>query len=381
MVTKLPVNQLENWEQNPREIDKEHLVKLVKYIKKYGLLTPLLVDGRDNKTVLGGNMRLQALRELKVEEIEVNIVNIKSDAEAVEIALLDNNQFGRYVEGELISLVDNFPELDLTDFEIDLKPISLSELQRSVDVEPEVEEDNFEPPKEAKYQIEQGEIWQLGDHRLMCGDSTKIEDIEKLMDGQKAGMVFTDPPYGISLRIGSGNGNGITNKNDYKYILNDDDTVVARDVFYYIQTLNIPIIYWGANYFTDFLPPSRCWIVWNKKEGLPQDDFVGIELAYTNLDKHSMLVGIQWKGMIKQGETGQKRVHPNQKPIQLIVEVINYAGDGGSVIDLFGGSGSTLIACEQLKRKCYMMELDPYYCSVIIERWEKLTGKEAVKLG
>lgn len=141
-------------------------------------------------------------------------------------------------------------------------------------------------------------------------------------------------------------------------------------------------ILFGANYFADFLPPSPCWIVWDKRTG--DNNFADVELAWASFKSHARLYSWLWAGMARQGDKkseGRKRVHPTQKPVGLIGAILrDYSEAGDEILDPFGGSGSTLIACEQLGRRCRMMEIDPHYCDVIIDRWEKFTGKKAVLL-
>lgn len=222
-------------------------------------------------------------------------------------------------------------------------------------------------------------MWLLGKHRLMCGNSTNIIDVQKLVNGNKIDMIYTDPPYGIQINTSTTHsGKGIAKRAKYNDILNDQDTNTARECYNLIHNFfNCLLVYWGANYY-DFLPPSKCWIAWFKRQGLPDDDFCGTELAYTNSSKHSKTLPVQWKGMIKEGEMGVKRVHPTQKPIKLALDCFEYLNANNNILDLFGGSGSTLIACEKSNRKCFMMELDAHYCDVIITRWEKLTGQKAI---
>ena len=140
-------------------------------------------------------------------------------------------------------------------------------------------------------------------------------------------------------------------------------------------------IIFGGNYFTDFLPPSRCWVVWDKQN---TGNFADAELAWTSFEKSVRLYHFLWNGLVRAGDRkseGKKRVHPTQKPVGLIADIIkDFIQDGNAVLDCFGGSGSTLIACEQLEKICYMMEMSPQYIDLIIDRWETFTGQKAVKL-
>lgn len=188
---------------------------------------------------------------------------------------------------------------------------------------------------------------------------------------KKADMVFTDPPYGMSAVSKS----GVLSKTYKTDIMNDDNNEVAIKSFKLCQELfkEAKHVWWGANYYTECLPSSECWIVWDKNNG--ESDQTDCELAYAN-----------FRSVVRQFTLSSEktnRVHPTQKPIKLIQQIFNKFDKENNltnIVDLFGGSGSTLIACEQLNRKCFMMELDPKYVDVIINRWENLTGKKAVKV-
>lgn len=191
------------------------------------------------------------------------------------------------------------------------------------------------------------------------------------MNGEKADMVFTDPPYGMSAVSKS----GVLSKRYKTDIMNDETNEVATKAFLLCQKMftNAKQVWWGANYYTECLPSAECWIVWDKNNGA--SDQTDCELAWTN-----------FRSVVRQftlASEKQNRVHPTQKPVRLIAQIFNKfdkEGNNKTVLDLFGGSGSTLIACEQLNRVCYMAELDPKYCDVIIKRYENLTGQKAVKL-
>ena len=223
-------------------------------------------------------------------------------------------------------------------------------------------------------------------HRLLCGDSTDKADVDRLMDGAKADMVFTDPPYGINEacyrveKVKKFRKQGVAKKGSYKQIEGDDSTDVAHKAIQIARGLGADCnIFWGGNYYD--LEPSSCWIVWDKRvEDNRKDLNSDCELAYVD-HKHKASVRIfrhLWKGMIKGSEHGQARVHPTQKPIALAEWCFEKYGDPKTVLDLFLGSGSTLIACEKTNRQCYGMEIDPHYCSVIIKRYQDYTGKEAI---
>ena len=259
-------------------------------------------------------------------------------------------------------------------FDLDLTGFNLDEIDDILNIEAEekeVEEDDFEikVPEEPKAKL--GDIYQLGNHFLMCGDSTKEEDVAKLMNGVKADMVFTDPPYGMNAVSKS----GVLSEKYKTDIMNDDDNTVAINSFNLCKNYfkDAKQVWWGANYYTECLPSAECWIVWDKNNG--GSDQTDCELAWTN-----------FRSVVRQFTMASEkinRVHPTQKPLNLISQIFkkfDKNNEYNNIVDLFGGSGSTLIACEQLNRKCYMMELDPHYISVIIERYINFTGNDVYRL-
>ena len=232
------------------------------------------------------------------------------------------------------------------------------------------------------YGVKRGDIWQLGDHRVMCGDSTSKEDVDKLMGGEKVDMVFTDPPYGISEEGDRSGRDGLCQANKLKSF-QDDSTSYAIKAYQLCDEYKIPKqVWWGANYYCHDLPLTNNWAIWDKRLEDKQRNYNSdCELAWVKSKNNSCRVFRHlWKGLIKGSEHGEKRVHPTQKPIQLCVDCMSYYGGGDLILDLFLGSGSTLIACEKTNRKCYGMEIDEHYVSVIIKRWEDFTGLKARRI-
>jgi len=207
----------------------------------------------------------------------------------------------------------------------------------------------------------------IGDATLYLGDCM---DILPTLD--KVDAVITDPPYGIDVgSMGMGKGKKASSFDRF------DWDKSAPNIQNILPMASIHII-WGGNYFTDFLPPSMCWIVWDKEN---TGNFADVELAWTSFDKAAKLYKWQWNGMIRKGDKsveGTTRVHPTQKPVGL-AELLQEYTKGDNIFDGFGGSGSTMVASHQLKRKCYGMELDPKYCQVIIDRMKKLDPRLEVK--
>jgi DNA modification methylase len=228
-----------------------------------------------------------------------------------------------------------------------------------------------------------GDVWLLGKHRLMCGNSTNVYDIDSLLKGAVVNMVFTDPPYGIDE-----NTNRVHSKRSqvakagvYDRIIGDKDTSTAIAVINICLSYNIDtLVFWGANYYAHSLPETGNWLVWDKRVEENQRDYNSdAELAWVQSKANSVRIFRHlWKGMIKDSEHGEGRVHPTQKPIALAEWCFNeYAPKSKTVMDLFGGSGSTLIACEKTGRQCFMMELSEKYCDVVVKRWEQFTGRKA----
>ena len=371
-ITLVDISLLVENPKNNNSHPDDQIERLAKLIKHTGFRNPLVVSNRSG-FVLCGHGRIAAAKKAGLKELPVIYQDFRDEAEEYAYMTADN-------------AIHNWSSIDLSkvnteildlgpDFDIDLLGIKDFVIEPIEKFEPQSDEDAV--PEVVHPITRKGDLWLLGKHRLLCGDSTMIDDVEKLMSGEKADMVFTDPPYGISLVIGGGNGNGLAKKTDYHYIKNDDSIRCAVDSYNLCKSLQIErMVFWGANYFLEALENTKCFICWDKRGSLPDDDFCGTEIAWTNCNKHTKSFKIEWKGMIKKGEQG-KRLHPNQKPIMLAEQVFEYLGAGPLVLDLFLGSGSTLIACEKTNRKCYGMELDEKYCDVIIKRFEQYTGKKA----
>lgn len=232
-------------------------------------------------------------------------------------------------------------------------------------------------------------------HRLVCGDSTSKEDVDLLMQREKADMVFTDPPYGMNLEtdysnVGKYNGTpkykfqnkkSVKNGTKYKPVLNDEKQFDAS----LLLNMSEEIFLWGADYYAHSIPQnSGSWIVWDKSTDESLDKMIGssFELCWSKQKHKRLIARIKWRSLFgMEKEPGQKRVHPTQKPVALAEWFFERWGQDKKIVaDLFGGSGSTLIACEKTGRHCRMAEIDPHYCSVIIERFQQFSGEKAVRL-
>jgi predicted RNA methylase len=370
-ITYYPADDLVMAEYNPRQLTKDQYAQLKDSIMRFGLVDPLIVNkNKDRKNILvGGHQRLRIAKEMGVESIPCVEVDLTLDQEK-ELNIRLNKNVG---EWDFDALANYFDVGELTEW-----GFSNDDLQFYEDEPKQGLIDDDEIPEVEEPIAQAGDLWILGKHRLLCGDATKKEDVDILMDGQKADMVFTDPPYGIKH---SGKGiKGDTKANDFGQIISDNDITVAVSVLnmclknYSDSTL----IFWGANYYCQSIPNGYGWLVWDKeKEG---NVFSGAELAFVNKGIRLDVFRHLWHGMVKGSEQGQKRVHPTQKPIALAEWCFNNYDNPDTILDLFLGSGSTLIACEKTNRKCYGMEIDPHYCDVIVKRWEEFSGKKAERV-
>jgi 16S rRNA G966 N2-methylase RsmD len=371
---KVKISEVKSNPNNPRLIKDDKFAKLVKSIKEFPKMLeirPIVVNA--DMIVLGGNMRLKACKEAGLKEVSIIFADDLTEDEQKQFIIKDNVGFG---EWDWEQLANEWDADNLQDWGLDIPDFGVTEL-------PEAEEDNYEMPEELHTDIVLGDLFEIGEHRLLCGDSTCSDTVAKLMNGEKADMVFTDPPYGISH-----SGKGITaptksgkivDGNNFGQILGDGNLDAATNSFNLVYNLypNALHIWWGANYYSSILPNGFGWLIWDKER--VGDTFSGAELAFVNKGIKVDVFRHMWHGIAKASESGQKRLHPTQKPVALVEWCFNNYSAGNNVLDLFLGSGSTMVASHQLKRKCYGMELDPKYCQVIVDRMRKLDPSLVIK--
>lgn len=366
--------------KNSRTHSEDQIAQIAASIKEFGWTNPILIDG-DNG-IIAGHGRVMAARKLKYKQVPTIELKDLTETQRKAYIIADNRlALNAGWDNEMLTielkdlLADGFA-LDILGFD----PKELSALLEPEVVEGLTDEDAV-PDVPDEPQTKLGDIYQLGNHRLMCGDSTMINDVEKLVDNAKIDLCYTDPPYGINEKGDRSKRGGLTQGNklqDFK-----DDTIdYAVEAYQIVEgVLQIPRqVWWGANYYCHALPQSNNWFVWDKRvEEKQKDTQSDCELAWVKSKWSSVRIFRHlWKGLIKGSEHGQKRVHPTQKPVALAEWSFNYFKEVKSVLDLFGGSGSTLIACEKTNRACYIMEFEPHYCDVIVKRWEDFTGKKAM---
>jgi 16S rRNA G966 N2-methylase RsmD len=374
-----PVDRLRPYERNARTHSVEQVAQIAASIVEFGFTNPILVDSSDG--IIAGHGRLSAAQELGLKTVPVVVLDHLSERQRKAYILADN-QLALNAGWDTDLLRGELQDLAELDFDLSLIGFSDDEL---ADLLPEIEE---LPPEDADADAvpeppvdpvsKPGDVWLLGKHRVMCGDSTAITDVERLLDGAPVDLVYTDPPYGISIVGEKGNvgGEKLAKVGIYEPVAGDDTIDVALEAIQVIKTLSAKVeIIWGGNYYANALDNSSCWIVWDKDN---TGNFADAELAWTNQKTAVRIFKHMWNGMIKASEHGQKRVHPTQKPVKLAEWCFEqYGKDCKTVLDLFCGSGSTLIACEISRKAGYMMELSPAYCDVIVKRWQAFTGKRA----
>lgn len=394
----IDTEKIKPYPQNSKKHSKDQIEHIINSIMKFGFNVPLVLN--KDYDIICGHARLTAAKQMGLKQVPCIITELsKLDGDAFRI--MDNKSTECEWDFDMLKL-----EIEaLKDAEFDLKftgftEVELSELFPS---ENEATEDDFDVPAEPKYKVNQGDIFQLGNHRLMCGDSIKKEDIDKLMAGEKADMMFTDPPYGVNYSdknnflnsIDKGNhiqkdiegdtdDRAKTAENWKQVFINCKSNLNDGSVFYItfagdklllllllllreIDFQERQILVWVKNNHvlgrSDYNYKHE-FILYGWKKGATHKFYANFDVTTWEINKPS-----------------KNDLHPTMKPIELCAKAIrNSSNENQIVLDGYGGSGSTLIACEQLNRKCYMMEIDPNYISTILERWEKLTCKTAVKL-
>ena len=362
---------------NSRTHSDEQVAQLAASIREFGFTNPVLVDEQNN--LIAGHGRLLAARKLKLDKVPAVVVTGLDDRKRRALVIADNKlalNAGWDEEAlrvELEDLAGDFGELmGFSEDEL------VALLKQDEGTEGLTDEDAVPEVPAVPVTVE-GDVWLLGRHRLMCGDSTSIDAVDKLIAGVLIDLVHTDPPYGIQEKGDRSGRGGITQGNNLQDF-NDESTDAARDAFALCASMGIQRqVWWGANYYSHAVPETANWLVWDKRVEEKQKDMNSdCELAWVKSKWASVRIFRHlWKGLIKASEHGQKRVHPTQKPVALVEWVFDYYKDVNTVLDLFGGSGSTLIAAERQGKQGFLMELTPHYCDVIIKRWQDFTGETA----
>jgi DNA modification methylase len=375
-IETLAITELTPDPQNARQHDTKNLKAIEGSLAQFGQRKPIVIT--EANVIVAGNGTVSAAKNLGWETIEAVRVPADWSKDQVKAFALADNRTAELATWQPEVLAAQLIELESAGFEI--ADFGFDKIEPEIDPDSLDEDELPEPP--AKPVTKLGDLWQLGRHRLLCGDSFDTTQIDKLMDGNKADMVFTDPPYGMNLdtdysKMGS-------NKS-YDRVIGDNvqfNASVLLDYFSYCKE----IFLWGADYYVETLgrkyPDLGSWIIWDKYS----DDRIGLldgrfgsafETCWSKTPHKRDLARV----LVKTNYTSrgdETRVHPTQKPVELALWFFSRFGKSATTIaDLFGGSGSTLIAAEQSDKSAYLMEFDPKYCDVIIKRWETLTGLKA----
>jgi DNA modification methylase len=349
---------------NSRTHSDEQVAQLAASIREFGFTNPVLIDEQNN--LIAGHGRLLAARKLKMDKVPAIVVSGLDDRKRRALVIADNKLAlnagwdENALRVELEELAADFGEL------MGFSEDELVALLKSDEVTEGLTDEDAVPDAPEQPVTVEGDVWVLGRHRLMCGDSTSIDAVEKLMDGVKPDLIHTDPPYGMNAVSKS----AVLTKNYGTDIMGDDNPDIAKDAFQLIYGLypDAKQIWWGANYYCSVLPDSECWLVWDKNNG--QSDQTDCELAWAN-----------FRSVVRQfTQASEKtnRVHPTQKPVSLMEWIIKrFNLSAKTIADYFGGSGSTLIAAEKHGIQAFIMEFDPKFADVIIKRWQDFTGQEA----
>lgn len=369
-VRNISVKDLIPYKRNTKKHDKTQINNVAESIKQYGFIQPIVID-KDNVVVIG-HCRTLAAKKLKMKEVPCVCVDDLTEEQVKALRIVDNKS--NESEWDFDILPDELAELDLSDFDFDFGIEDEEEETEIVEDEaPEVDDEN-EPITKL------GDIWQLGRHRLMCGDSTDKATVEMLMDGKKADMVFTDPPYGVDYDgINNDSRSGLEDLLTSAFENYKENCIDGASVYCFHSDKCADIFHKVFRSFCHF----SSMIIWEKQSlVLSQGDYQSIHepFLYGWFDNGThRFFGDRKQTSVWQFDRKSVDGHTTPKPIGFICKALeNSSKKNEKVLDLFGGSGSTLIACEQLDRTCYMMELDPKYCDVIIKRWETLTGEKAV---
>lgn len=389
-IEKISIEKIKMYENNAKEHPDWQIEKLSETIKKLGYRSPIIVD--ENNMILAGHGRYMALKKLGYRDVQV-VRHTDLTEEDKKAYMIADNQYTLNTSFNMEILRQEIEELESVDFdtsllgfdEIELQEIMEDEIEETAGDNQEVAEDDAELEEPKNIVIKSGDLIELGKHRVMCGDSTNLEDVKKLISGKKVNMVFTDPPYGYKYQS-----NMRTKSDKFNVITNDDKILNFMPIvekfcsgFIFICASWKNIKEW-IELFESYFKLTNI-IVWNKGGGGMGDlkhtfatDYELILCSSRNSEITGKRIGSVWT---VSKDASINYVHPTQKPVKLsAIAIENTTKENEKVLDLFGGSGSTLIACEQLNRKAYLMELETKWVQVIIERYLKFTGEEKIKI-
>lgn len=382
-IKKLPISDLKPAEYNPRTITEEALNGLGASFDAFGLVQPIVIN--KDRTVIGGHQRLKILESRGVTEVECVIVDLdKHEEQKLNVVLNSHAISGDYDMAKLSLILD---DLKLDDNYLELRLDQLEPL--NLGIEEPVEEDDFDPTPRPEAISKEGDLYEMNGHRLLCGDSTNLDHLDKLMDGEVAEMTFSDPPYLMGFE-GNVHADGSKSFNSkHGSIMNDkmsreDGDQFISDIFTSIQTYVSGAFYicfyrLGLDYIYRALDSMKmeckALIIWDKgNHTLSNSDYMSKyePIVYGWVEEHNFCGDRSNFDIWEIPRTAKNDLHPTMKPLELCGHAIqNSSKKGDIVLDLFLGSGSTLIAAQKTGRRCYGQELDPHYCDVIVRRWLK----------
>ena len=369
---KISIKLVKSNPNNPRIIKDDKFKKLVASIQEFPKMLeirPIVVN--DDMIVLGGNMRLKACIAAGLKEVPIIKVSDLTEQEQKQFIIKDNVSGGEW-DWNMLANEWDAEELDAWGLDV---PDFGKEL--------EAEEDDFEAPEGGiETDIVLGDLFEIGEHRLLCGDSTDSNSLDLLLENKKPELLLTDPPYGIDYGNQLIKGEEFkekTNKHGWRNFGNPewDKSKPENGVLQYLCQITENQIIWGGNYFTDDLNPTMGWLIWDK--GQRDFSLADGEMAWTSFNN-----ALRIKEYARAKANREEKNHPTQKPIEIMSWCLEYADRHSKseiklVLDPYLGSGSTMVTCHQLERKCYGMELDPKYCQVIVDRMRKLDPTIKIK--
>ena len=374
------ISNIKPYENNPRKLSEQAIEKVAMSLKEYGFRQPIVVD--KDMVIVAGHTRFRASKKLGLKQVPISVIDNLSEEQINAYRIADNRTAEESEwDNELLKM--EIKELEAKDFKLDLLGFNDEQLNNILFEEKQGLTDEDEVPETPEEPISKlGNIWKLGNHRVMCGNSVDYEDVHKLMNNKIADLVNTDPPYGVNYQS-----NMRTKSDKFDVIKNDDKILNITPMidkfskgWVFIWTTWKVIDKWIDNTKSFGFPTNM--VVWHKGGGgigdLKKTFLTDYEMALVfnrGAELCGKRIGSVWS---LQKDKAIKYKHPTQKPVELSVEAIDKTTNPKSIVmDLFLGSGSSLIACEKMDRICYGMELDPKYCDVIIKRWENFTGQKA----
>lgn len=395
----LPLDALKPYSRNAKKHPDEQVEHIANSIREFGFRQPLVID-RDGVLVIGHG-RLLAAKKLGLKTVPCVRADDLTDEQVKALRLADNKTNESAWDDDLLNLdLDDIFDLDMEDFGFDLSEIRGGGLSTS-----SAEEDDYEPDVPEEPRAKTGDIFVLGRHRLMCGDSTDTDAWARLMDGERADMVFTDPPYGVAIGDKNAMLNSVQKAGRCCENIEGDTMSEAElydmlkaafinvrencapDAVYYVTSPQGGSLGLMMMMMRDAGLEVRHVLMWRKNSatfslGRLDYDYQHEPIFYTWTEKHHNFRGGKYRTTIWDFDKPRHcDLHPTMKPVELVGNaILDGTQEDMIVLDAFGGSGTTIIAAEQLNRRARVMELDPHYCDVIVDRWEKFTGEKAVLL-